>query len=399
MALGVHRHHRAMARVEVLHGHRLVASLHLNGVDDGLHVDPLAAPLILTGIRGIDALDIEVLGVVGEDCQSPGHALVVTDGHTRKPRYDRSDDVPAGRLEMHQVPKRRVIERTVRIVRQERVAGCGTDTADHPVVAAFVCRLEGGRRARDGGHRPKGRRRGDASQSFRQLVVQQRKVDVWRHANRDRWIGRQQPFGNIGANRRHDPRSEHLRQRIPAHRESFSTTEQVRGLPGLWQVAGHSKFFGRVAARDFDPLIDAAHELFRDPLGIGTVAGPLDLERTAIRHEPRHAIARDEIGAQNLREPAERRAPPEIDLKKPVLSLNEPLRQEQVVLTGCVDVWNAPPVPYHTHRRGEPVETERSRGLREWTGRAHGRNRRRWLVGSTGGAEQRQEQDGDGEKA
>ncbi len=190
--------------------------------------------------------------------------------------------------------------------------------------------------------------------------------------------------GGIGASRRHDPRAKHLRQRIPAHREGLAPAEQVRGLPGLWQVAGHSKFFGRVAARDVDPLIDAANELFRDPLGVGTVAGPLHIERAAIRHEPRHAIARDEIGTQDFREPAERRTPPEIDLKEPVLGLHEPLRQEQVVLTRCVDVRNAPPVADHTHRRGKPVETERSRGLREWTGRAHGSGRHRWLVGSTG---------------
>src|SRR4029077_13026949 len=68
-------------------------------LDRGLfrtHGLPLALVPVLEWIRGIEFLDVEVLLIYVENRQSPGNALVMSDGNTRERWLAGADHVPAG---------------------------------------------------------------------------------------------------------------------------------------------------------------------------------------------------------------------------------------------------------------------------------------------------------------
>ena len=64
----------------------------------------------------------------------PRHPIVVPDDDAWQPGRGRADDVPAGRVQVDEVAKRRVREGAMRIVREQRRAGRRPRAAHHPCV-------------------------------------------------------------------------------------------------------------------------------------------------------------------------------------------------------------------------------------------------------------------------
>ena len=92
----------------------------------------------LAVVRRVQILDEDVLEVGAGDRQTPGERVVVADAHADKRRLRGADHVPARRVQMDDVAQRRIGDRAVRIVRDDRLAGRRHRAADDPVVAARV---------------------------------------------------------------------------------------------------------------------------------------------------------------------------------------------------------------------------------------------------------------------
>ena len=89
-------------------------------------------------IRRVQIFDEDVLEVGAGDRQAPRERVVVADAHADERRLRGADRVPAWRVQMDDVAQRRIGDRAVRIVRDDRLAGRRHRAADDPVVAAGV---------------------------------------------------------------------------------------------------------------------------------------------------------------------------------------------------------------------------------------------------------------------
>ena len=166
-------------------------------------------------------------------------------------------------------------------------------------------------------------------------------------------------------NARDEPRAKDFRERSGAALdERVGAAQQIVSRPVFGQPAGQREFLRRTRARDRDPRVDAADECAGDGPGVGSVARPVGVDVSAILDAPRHDVALDEIRAEHLRQPALDGAAPEIHLKQPILRLDEPLREEQIVLVLRGDVRYAPAVADDRDWRGQPFHRESSRHLR-----------------------------------
>jgi hypothetical protein len=58
-------------------------------------------------------------------------------------------------------------------------------------------------------------------------------------------------------------------------------------------------------------------------------------------------------------------APPQIHLEQPVLRLDEPLREKQIVLAGGVDMRHAPRIADDADRSGQARDDKRAGDLRD----------------------------------
>ena len=121
--------------------------------------------------------------------------------------------------------------------------------------------------------------------------------------------------------------------------------------------------------------VDSIGECDSDSPHVGTVAFPFRVEAASILHSAGGGIALDEIRTEHFGESALSSATPQVHLKEPILGLHEPLREEQIALLRGGDMRNAPPIPSDPDRRGQPLDSQRSRYLRQsrrgsgWRGR------------------------------
>ena len=274
-----------------------------------------------------------------------------------------------------------MIEIAMRVVGEQRLAGCGLRAGDDPVVAAFAARgalpveARGRRVGVLGG--AEFRRCADVGEVRVQLAVDRRQIDARRDRHRRRRIERQEHRRQRGANLRRHARPEDFVPRVARHDEAFGATQKVFGLPGFRAVAGDVEFFGKIGVRDRNPRVDTRDEARRDLPGIGRVTLPIGFLVAAVAHQPRHPVARHVVGSEDLRQPALRRPPPEIDLEEPVLRLDESLREEQIVGVLRVDVRDAPAVADDADFVGEAGDRKRAGGLSDARVGSARRRRRR----------------------
>ena len=111
--------------------------LHLDAFLDQRHVLPVGLVLVLVGVFGIEFVEVNVLCIALEDCQSPGAMLVVADGHPWDYRFAPSDHIPSGGLQMDHVAQRRERNAAVWVVGKNWKSALGARSADDPIVAPF----------------------------------------------------------------------------------------------------------------------------------------------------------------------------------------------------------------------------------------------------------------------
>src|SRR4030095_15828833 len=114
-----------------------------------------------------------------------------------------------------------------------------------------------------------------------------------------------------------------------------------------------------------DPGVDPAGERVGNGLCVRPVTRPLAVDVAAELEASRHRIALDEIPAEDLRQPALNRAPPEIHLKEAILGLHEPLREEQIVLILRGNVRHAPAVADDADGSRQALERNAAGDLRK----------------------------------
>src|SRR5262245_13247351 len=80
------------------------------------HRLPAAAEFVTGCIVRVSLVDIEVFLIDGENRESPRAALIVPNRYTRERRLASAYHVPTRRFQVHPVPKRRQLNRPVRVV-------------------------------------------------------------------------------------------------------------------------------------------------------------------------------------------------------------------------------------------------------------------------------------------
>src|SRR5579872_3989338 len=83
-------------------------------------------------------LAIEILGIELQISGAPRDAIVVTDDYRRQTDDGRTGNIQAGRLQMHEVPRRGNGELQVRVVRQNRLAAGGARSRHRPGVRTWL---------------------------------------------------------------------------------------------------------------------------------------------------------------------------------------------------------------------------------------------------------------------
>ncbi len=102
---------------------------------------------VLRGIGRVDRLDEQVLrvGVGGGD--APGDMVVLAEQHDRRAGHGRALDPAVGRDDPGEVPQDRRAEAEVRVVGEDRLAGDGARTRDHPFVRRAAAQARSARRS------------------------------------------------------------------------------------------------------------------------------------------------------------------------------------------------------------------------------------------------------------
>jgi hypothetical protein len=128
----------AMSREAQLDFFGLRAAAHLNRLPLDLHRLPLITSFVLPRIAGLGFFDIQISLVSANNRESPGDALIVTDGNAGQCRFAAADGIPAGSVQVHEIAEGRQGDRAVRVVGQERLARCRERSIDHPIIALLL---------------------------------------------------------------------------------------------------------------------------------------------------------------------------------------------------------------------------------------------------------------------
>src|SRR5207253_11522885 len=107
---------RAVLRELQLHNPRLVLTPDRDLLADDLHRHPGVVVLRLVRIGRIGLLDVGIDLVDAGEGDTPRHVLVVAEVDADKRRLAAADHVPPGRIQVHEVPQRRHLDRAMRIV-------------------------------------------------------------------------------------------------------------------------------------------------------------------------------------------------------------------------------------------------------------------------------------------
>ena len=321
---------------------RRLSSANRNPLLPRVDVHPAPGDLDLPRIRGICFFDVEILRVGVEPLGGPRDCLVVPFFHTGMPRRRCTDHIPARRVQMDEVSRRR----NCRVRRQpDLYFGRTADRA-----------LDD--RSREGQEE---RRRADAPKTLGHQERNRRHLDTRRV---DRALFRQEQPRARQPDDGDQPRAKDLVDRIAARQKRIGAIQQVVRRPELRLPAGQHEFLGRPLARQRHPRVHTADERLGDRFRAGPIAFPLNVEIATILNPPRHRVALDEVGAEDLGQPPLHRSPPQVHLKQAILRLREPLREEEIAVVLRVDVRHAPPVADDTNRGPDTVEHARARTLR-----------------------------------
>ena len=158
----------------------------------------------------------------------------MADADARQPRLGGADDVPSRRVEMNDVPQRRIDDLAMRVVGDDRHARHRLAPADHPIVAAEIRLGEPRVRGDERRQRASWRRMIEADEGFCGAKVQRRLFASRRDAEDRRVdISEVETFGNdkrllrigglqlqhlLNAHRLHVERALHFTRRIARER-------------------------------------------------------------------------------------------------------------------------------------------------------------------------------------
>ena len=123
------------------------------------------------------------------------------------------------------------------------------------------------------------------------------------------------------------------------------------------------EFNGKFVAAGFDEKIHATHKCFDDLASIGSVAFKFLFDVAAIPQQTGEAIARDGFGPKNFRQLAFTHASPQVELPKSILSRDETLSEEQILLCPGVNVRDTPRIAEHSDGPLESGHGDWPRGL------------------------------------
>ena len=370
---GVERVRLVVCRVLVDHGtvpgvfqRRLVVggSLDLDGLGPHGHGLPLPEVAVLVRVSGVRVVDHQVLVVLPEYRQAPAAFLVVSDGEAGEDRLAAADDVPARRLQVHEVAERGRDDGAVGVVHDERQPGPGPLPVRHPVVGADV--LAEVHQVQFVGDLPEER------QSFGVRVpifggdllgledhrAAEGAVDVQDLGFEQRAVDRR-----VELELRHPwPEPVDVHERFRPHRgdghpvveflvhigqESLVAGDHHLLGPGLGEDAEQAELEGqgiRVLPGAFHGGVDAAYE-GRDDLVPARVVPPHLLAHVLSEHVETGADVPLQLRrAQDGRDRPRRLPPPHLELEETALGGAVTLDEEEVVLVLGVDVVEPPPV-------------------------------------------------------
>ncbi len=346
----------------------VAASLHSDRVSHDPQRFPRPVESHLVPVRRVDLFDVDVFLVGADDREAPRDAFVVPERHAHERRLGGADDVPARRLEVHDVAQGRIRHLAMRIVGDDRMPRRGTRAAHDPVVAAGLAdwrvvaagrggrairrqqrreRLAPARHARAGDHVI---RDGGDIQAVRHREI------VWR-------IGIPEAIGFPDAEPRDVPRQLQLAGRVAERRRP---QHELLDRPRFRRDTRDDELHGQVVRVLRDERVHAVREGGEDPLSVRVIAGPLDVvERPAVFQQPRGPIAGDSVGPGDLGEATLGRPTPDLHLPQPVLRHDVALGEEEIIGGLRGDVRHAPRVADNLDGRVQPGDLQVAVNLRE----------------------------------
>ena len=268
-ARGVARDDGAVVR-ELEPNEARALALHLDRVDDRRHRLPRAVVEVAArggnGSAGLYPLDVDVLLVHAHDRQAERDALVMADRHAGTRGLARADHVPARTDEMRDVPNRRMRDRAVWIVREDRFAGARLLPADDPVV-----------RTLDALKRDVLIRTANAAE---RCVVETGEVEAGYGVERTRRLRRQRGLRFLRPDRRHEPRAKNFGRRVRHAREGRHARERHVDRPRLRREAHQRELDRQAGPSSRDVRVDAGDERAHDLPRIRAIRRPLGVSWT-----------------------------------------------------------------------------------------------------------------------
>ena len=376
MPSAVFVHHGAVPSVLEGHlGRRL--PLYSNPVADRAHRFPRTFVLVLRRVRRIGLVDIEVLTVRLEHGEPPRAVFVVPDRDAGDDRLATTDDVPAGRVQVHEIPEGGRGDLPVRIVGHQRAAAQRVLAAHHPVVASDIAplipahvrvgdRIEHGEPAGVRGVATEGNldvRRLEAHGRAEGVVqsedrrVQARAVDhrIEVELRRTRpWVKPLDLLQQSGAVVRHESAVRELLADVA--QQALMSRDHNLGRPFAGRDPQHAELGGderRIARRFVHVRVYAVNKGADDCGAARMVARQFGGHATAVLEQARALVALQLATADDLGHRARGLASPHLELEGAIARRGVALGEKEIVLVLRVDVGDAPPVAQHLHRLGK----------------------------------------------
>src|SRR5262249_8570821 len=108
MAFLVPKDHWSVAGEEMVrHPRNSGVALDANFFHVSIHELPIVVHLVFSDVVRMGFFDIDVRLIRGHDRDAPGNALVMSERNARQRRFTGADDVPAGRVQVYEIPQRR----------------------------------------------------------------------------------------------------------------------------------------------------------------------------------------------------------------------------------------------------------------------------------------------------
>src|SRR5688572_25557015 len=176
-----------------------------------------------------------------------------------------------------------------------------------------------------------------------------------------KWRAKRHSTGLSDAYRIHTSSQGQFRERVAQGHRGLRTEEGNPGSPGPGSEPGELELDRQAVARVRDIRVHAVGEGLEDVASLGVVARPLAVVPWPAEPDvPCDPVALQVVGSHDLGELSLVRAPVHVHLPEPVLGLDKPLREEEVLQVGGVDVRDAPGIPDDFHTFIEPGKRDGS---------------------------------------